>query len=137
MKDDVSKLTQLGSNKTSYSYDNPDKEILETFPNKYLDNNYIIEFISSEFTSLCPKTGQPDFAKIIVQYIANEKCIESKSFKLYLFAYRNYGSFMETIINKILEDLVEASTPKWMKVQGEFKARGGIKINVTAIFTEK
>jgi len=132
-KDDVSKLTQLGSNKgTNYKYENPSVEILETFSNRNPHRDYVVEFVFPEFTSLCPKTGQPDFAEIVIHYIPDEKCVESKSLKLYFFAYRNFGSFMETITNKILEDLVAVCGPRWMKVQGNFNARGGVIINVTA-----
>ena len=125
-------LKQLGSNKTKYKYNEPSSDILETFENKYPNRDYEIQFSFSEFTSLCPKTGQPDFALIEILYIANQKCIETKSLKLYLFTYRQYGSFMETIVNKILEDLVKACQPKWMQVTGKFNARGGISIEVTA-----
>ena len=125
-------LKQLGSKKTNYSYDKPNMMTLETFENKYPNRDYEIQFSFSEFTSLCPKTGQPDFAFIEILYIADQKCIETKSLKLYLFTYRQYGSFMETIVNKILEDLVKACQPKWMQVTGKFNARGGISIEVTA-----
>lgn len=135
MKDDISMLTQLGSG-VNYKYDEPSSEILETFPNKFPGRDYLIKFIFPEFTSLCPKTGQPDFATIEVQYIADEKCIESKSLKLYFFAYRQYGSFMETITNKILEDCVKVCNPKYMKVIGRFNPRGGIGIVVTAEYVK-
>lgn len=128
-------LKQLGSY-TTYVYDEPSKGILETFENRYPNRDYTIQFIFPEFTSLCPKTGQPDFATIEINYVANYKCIESKSLKLYFFAYRQYGSFMETMVNKILEDLVNVCQPKEMTVVGQFNARGGIIINVTAQFQE-
>jgi len=125
-------LKQLGSKTTEYKYKEPDVSILETFENKYPNNTYEVILQSEEFTSLCPKTGQPDFAKIKVMYTPDKKCIETKSFKLYLFAFRNYGSFMETITNKILNDLVLVCSPKEMTVSGIFNARGGIKIFVDA-----
>lgn len=127
-------LKQLGSMNTQYKYNDPSTEILETFENKYPDRNYEIQFLTSEFTSLCPRTKQPDFASIEIKYVADFKCIETKSLKLYLFSYRQYGSFMETIINKILSDLVFACQPRWMTVIGRFNARGGIEINVTSTF---
>ena len=132
-----SSLKQLGSNKTTYKYDEPSVKILETFSNKYPGKDYTVQFITSEVTSLCPKTGQPDFAEIDIQYIPYEKCIETKSLKLYLFAFRNYGAFMETITNKILADLVAVCNPKWMVVVGMFKSRGGIALNVTASYKRK
>lgn len=125
-------LRHLGSADTDYRLDAPSKDTLETFNNKCLVRNYKIQFIFSEFTSLCPKTGQPDFATIEINYIPDKLCIESKSLKLYFFAYRGYGSFMETITNKILEDLVSVCEPKWMQILGRFNARGGIFINVEA-----
>jgi 7-cyano-7-deazaguanine reductase len=125
-------LKQLGAKQTVYKYDEPSCEILETFKNKCPQRDYNIEFVSNEFTSLCPKTGQPDFASIKINYIADEDCIESKSLKLYLFAYRSYGAFMETIVNKILDDLVSVCSPRFMVVEGQFNVRGGIEINVRA-----
>lgn len=125
-------LKKLGAAKTEYKYDEPSKNILETFDNKYSKKRYNVEFIFPEFTSLCPKTGQPDFATIKINYIPDKFCIESKSLKLYLFAFRSYGSFMESITNKILEDLVSICCPIQMEVIGKFNARGGTFINVTA-----
>jgi len=126
------KLKKLGSENTKYEYADPSTAILETFNNKYPDNEYMVEFVFPEFTSLCPKTGQPDFAEIVIQYHPDQKCIESKSLKMYFFAYRSCGSFMETITNKILEDCFQMCNPHWMKVVGKFNARGGTFINVTA-----
>lgn len=132
MKDDVSGLSQLGSNQTEYSYDRPRADILETFPNQYPARKYFIRLEFPEFTSLCPRTGQPDFATILVEYFPNELCVESKSLKLYLFSYRNEGSFMETITNRILEDICSVCDPQWCKVTGSFNPRGGLKIDVYA-----
>jgi len=134
--DNTDTLIQLGSAETKYTYNNPTINLLEIFPNKYQHRGYITEFVFTEFSSLCPKTGQPDFATIKVEYIPNEKCIETKSLKLYFLAYRQYGSFMETITNKILEDCVFICTPKWMKVTANFNARGGTLINVEAEYKE-
>jgi 7-cyano-7-deazaguanine reductase len=125
-------LTKLGDHKTKYQYDNPTPDLLETFPNPYPNRDYLTEFVFTEFSSLCPKTGQPDFAVITVQYIPDKKCIETKSLKLYFLAYRQYGGFMEKIVNRILDDLVAVSDPRWMKVTGNFNARGGTLINVEA-----
>jgi 7-cyano-7-deazaguanine reductase len=130
-------VTKLGNHKTEYTYDNPTSDLLETFPNQYPDRSYITEFEFGEFTSLCPKTGQPDFATITVRYIPGERCIETKSLKLYLLAFRQYGSFMETITNKILDDLVAVCSPRWMKVTGNFNARGGTLINVEAEYENR
>lgn len=136
-KDDVAQLTKLGSHETKYQYDTPTPQVLETFTNKYPHRRYVTQFVFNEFTSLCPKTGQPDFATISVEYCANEKCIETKSLKLYFLAYRQYGSFMETITNKVLEDLVHVCSPHWMRVVSNFNARGGTLINVTAEYSEE
>lgn len=125
-------LTQLGNHNTQYSYDNPSIDMLEVFNNQYIGRHYETQFKFPEFTSLCPKTGQPDFATIVIKYVPDRYCIETKSLKLYFLAYRNYGSFMETIVNKILEDCAQVCNPHWMKVIGNFNARGGTKIKVTA-----
>lgn len=130
-------LTQLGSKSTEYKYGDPTEDILETFENRYPMREYEVQFLTEEFTSLCPRTGQPDFAKIEINYIPNKKCIETKSLKLYLFSYRQCGSFMETITNRILEDLVSVCQPKEMEVIGRFNARGGVTINVTAQYYEE
>lgn len=130
--DNTTSLTQLGSAETKYTYDNPTAQLLETFENQYPNRKYITEFVFTEFSSLCPKTGQPDFATIKVQYIPDKLCIETKSLKLYFLAFRQYGSFMETITNKILEDCSGVCTPQWMKVVANFNARGGTLINVEA-----
>ena len=128
-------LKVLGSKQTVYPKE-PDKKILETFENKYPKREYTVEFRCPEFTSLCPKTGQPDFAEIVITYTPEKKCIETKSLKLYLFSFRTYGSFMEPITNRILDDLVAVCKPQWMRIDGAFNARGGIGINVTAEYDE-
>ncbi len=131
-KDPMEGITKLGDQKTKYVYDNPTPDILETFPNPKPERDYVTEFVFGEMSSLCPKTGQPDFATITIRYIADERCIETKSLKLYFLAYRQYGAFMEAVCNKILDDLVSVCNPRWMQVVGNFNARGGTFINVEA-----
>jgi 7-cyano-7-deazaguanine reductase len=104
---------------------------LETFPNPNPEKNYEIFFDCPEFTCLCPKTGQPDFAKIQIKYCADQKCIELKSLKLYLWSFRDKGSFHEAVTNKILDDIVEKISPRWIEVVGIFNVRGGIYTTVT------
>ncbi len=103
-------------------------EVLETFINKHPGREYLVTFTCPEFTSLCPKTGQPDFAKIIINYIPRERMVESKSLKLYLFSFRNHGDFHEDCINIILNDLVKLMDPLYIEVRGLFTPRGGISI---------
>ena len=103
---------------------------LEAFPNRSPGRFYLVTLETSEFTCLCPKTGQPDFATIRVQYVPDEKVVESKSFKLYLWSYRTEGAFHEHVINQILQDLVQVLDPHWIRVTGVFNIRGGIGITV-------
>jgi len=110
----------------------PSATILETFPNRYAQRDYWIRFECSDFTSLCPVTGQPDFAHISVDYVPDRTCIETKSLKFYLNAFRSTRSFNEEVANRILEDLVAACAPRRMIVQGQFAARGGISVTVQA-----
>jgi len=133
---EIEGLTKLGGQKIKYQYDNPTADLLETFLNPYPNRDYLTEFIFNEFSSLCPKTGQPDFAVLTVQYIPKTRCIETKSLKLYFLAYRQYGGFMEKITNKVLEDLVKVCHPKWMIVEGDFNTRGGTQIRVEAEYNE-
>ena len=112
--------------------ESPDKARLESFPNKYPTRDYSIEFDCPEFTSLCPVTGQPDFAKIRILYIPDVICLESKSLKLYLGSFRTIGMFHEEITNRILDDLVSECEPRWARVVGTMNPRGGIAITVTA-----
>ena len=135
--DNTASLTMLGSNKTEYLYDKPSAKHLETFPNKFRDRDYVVQLVVPEFTSLCPKTGQPDFGTITIRYVPDKLCIESKSLKLYLFSYRDEGAFMETLTNRILDDLVEVCQPHHMEVTGDFAARGGITISVTATYVKE
>ncbi len=103
-------------------------EILETFVNKHPDNEYLVSFNCPEFTSLCPKTGQPDFATITINYIPRVEMVESKSLKLYLFSFRNHGDFHEDCVNIIMKDLVKLMNPRYLEVIGHFTPRGGISI---------
>jgi 7-cyano-7-deazaguanine reductase len=102
------------------------RKLLETFENEFQDREYVIEHTAPEFTSVCPKTGQPDFATIILEYVPDKLCIELKSYKIYLTSFRNDGIFYESVTNKILDDLVAVTKPQYMKVTAEFNARGGI-----------
>ena len=103
-------------------------EVLETFENKHLENDYWVQFNCPEFTSLCPITGQPDFAEIKIMYIPEYRMVESKSLKLYLFSFRNNGDFHEDCVNIIMKDLVKLMEPKYIEVIGLFTPRGGISI---------
>ena len=122
-------LTKLGS-RAAHVFEAPDASILEAFPNRYPDRDYVITFEHPEFTSLCPMTGQPDFGTIRIVYAPGERCVESKSFKLYMGAFRNHGSFMESLTNKITDDLISVLAPRRMSVEGIFNVRGGTHIRV-------
>lgn len=111
-----------------------DAALLETFPNPHPARDYIIVHKVREFTSLCPKTGQPDFARLTISYVAGAECIELKSLKLYLQSFRNEGIFYEDVTNRILEDLVACCRPKWMRVRTHWSVRGGIHSVITAAF---
>lgn len=120
-------VTLLGDTAVKYPAEYA-PEILETFENKHQGNEYLVTFTCPEFTSLCPKTGQPDFAKIIINYIPRQRMVESKSLKLYLFSFRNHGDFHEDCVNTIMKDLVKLMDPKYLEVKGIFTPRGGISI---------
>lgn len=107
-------------------------KLLEIFDNSFPKRDYLIVHKANEFTSVCPKTGQPDFGVITISYIAAKKCVELKSLKFYLQSFRNEGIFYENVINRILEDLVGVLKPKWMEVVGEFSVRGGLCSTITA-----
>jgi len=107
-------------------------KFLEVFDNSFPNRDYIIIHQANEFTSVCPKTGQPDFGVISISYIPGKKCVELKSLKFYLQSFRNEGIFYENVTNRILEDLVKALNPKWMEVKGEFTIRGGLNSIVIA-----
>jgi 7-cyano-7-deazaguanine reductase len=116
-------LGKVTDYKTDY-----DPSVLETFINKHPENDYWVRFNCPEFTSLCPITGQPDFAEIRIEYIPDIKMVESKSLKLYLFSFRNHGDFHEDCVNKIMKDLIHLMNPKYIEVSGFFTPRGGISI---------
>lgn len=120
-------VTLLGNTATDYpSHYAP--EVLEVFPNKNPQDQAWTTFVCTEFTSLCPKTGQPDFARIYINYVADKKMVESKSLKIYLFSFRNHGDFHEDCVQKICNDLYNVMKPKFIEVIGEFTPRGGITI---------
>jgi 7-cyano-7-deazaguanine reductase len=126
-------MKKYGVNKSD-----PNKvRLLETFENSFPGRNYLIIHRSNEFTSVCPKTGQPDFGVITISYIANKYCIELKSLKYYLQSFRNEGIFYEDVINRILDDLVSVIKPKWMEIQGDFSVRGGLNSTVITSYGKK
>lgn len=120
-------LKSLGK-KTNYEF-NYTPEVLEKFNNKHVENDYFIKFNCPEFTSLCPITGQPDFATIYISYIPDIYCVESKSLKLYLFSFRNHGDFHEDCVNIIMKDLIKLLNPRYIEVWGKFLPRGGLSID--------
>lgn len=121
-------LTLLGNQKVPYSF-NYNPGIMEVFDNKHPENDYWVKFNCPEFTSLCPITGQPDFATIYISYIPDQKMVESKSLKLYLFSFRNHGGFHEDCMNIIMNDLIKLMSPKYIEIWGKFTPRGGISID--------
>ena len=121
-------LTLLGNKKTVYKQDYA-PEVLESFVNKHPENDYWVRFNCPEFTSLCPITGQPDFAEIRISYLPDVKMVESKSLKLYLFSFRNHGDFHEDCVNIIMKDLIKLMDPKYIEVWGKFTPRGGLSID--------
>ena len=110
------------------------RDILETFDNQYPGRDYTIEIVCGEFTTVCPRTGQPDFGRLTFRYTPEAKCVELKSLKLYLQQYRNEGIFYETATNRILDDLVAVLRPRKMTLAAAFTTRGGITTTVTATF---
>lgn len=122
-------LTLLKKGEMNYPTE-PDASIFETFKNTNPQRDYCIQFETDEFTSLCPITGQPDFARITIEYIPDQLCVESKSLKLFLFSFRNEGSFYEDVTNRIYSDLFELLKPRHLIVAGDFTARGGIRSSV-------
>ena len=132
-REGLDQLKQLGSQNTKYTYDY-DPSLLERIPNKHADRDYFIKFNCPEFTSLCPKSGQPDFGRIVISYIPDHKLVESKSLKLYLFSFRNNGDFHEDCVNIIKNDLVNLLQPKYLEVAGYFNPRGGISILPFAVY---
>lgn len=126
-KKNLGTVSSLGSQKTTYQIEYA-PNLLEYFENKNPTSDSWVSFVCTEFTSLCPKTNQPDFAKIFINYIADKKMVESKSLKLYLFSFRNHGDFHEDCVEKITNDLVKLLGPRYLEVIGEFTPRGGIAI---------
>lgn len=124
---EINELSLLGQAGVKYPTDY-DPALLETFENKHPQDDYIVTFLCPEFTSLCPKTGQPDFGKIIINYIPDRRMVESKSLKLYLFSFRNHGDFHEDCVNIIMKDLIRLMEPRYIEVRGIFMPRGGISI---------
>jgi 7-cyano-7-deazaguanine reductase len=114
-----------------------DKNLLEVFKNEHPNRDYNIIHEAPEFTSVCPKTGQPDFGKITVEYIPDELCVELKSLKLYFNSYRNDGIFYESVTNRILDDLVDACKPRYMLITSEFNVRGGISSTIEAEYIKE
>ena len=108
---------------------------IETWPNQFPD--YEIEIVTPEFTSVCPKTGLPDFGEIVLRYVPDKRCLELKSYKMYLLAYRNVGIFQENIVNRVLRDVVKAANPISASVVGDFSPRGGLGTIVTASWSRK
>ncbi len=127
-KNEMKDITLLGNKNVTYKSDYA-PEVLESFDNKHPDNDYFVKFNCPEFTSLCPITGQPDFATIYISYIPDKKMVESKSLKLYLFSFRNHGDFHEDCVNIIMKDLIKLMDPKYIEVWGKFTPRGGISID--------
>ena len=123
----IKQLTLLGHSTTRYP-DSPDKARLESFPNTYSRRDYIVRFDCPEFTSRCPITDQPDFGEIMIEYVPDQLCLESKALKLYLFSFRNHNTFHEEAVNRILDDIIKAIMPRRVKVTGNFNPRGGISI---------
>lgn len=130
---DTSKLSLLGNAESKYQYDSPNPAILEVFANGHQEFPYVIGLDALEFTSLCPMTGQPDYGRIRIDYIADELCVESKSLKFYLVSYRNHGSFHEDCVNTIADDIFRVIKPHYLRVFGDFNVRGGISIKPMVI----
>ncbi len=128
---DLAGLSLLGHTR------NQPSKTLEAFPNRHPQRRYVVTLESDEFTCVCPATGQPDYGTITIKYIPDKKIVESKSLKLYLWSYRNEGIFQEHLVNTICDDLVKALDPHWIEVTGDFKARGGITLQVVATHEKK
>ena len=128
-KNDLADLTLLGQKTTK-----PTKK-LETFPNHHPNRDFTVTLRSDEFTTVCPATGQPDFATITIRYIPDKRIVESKSLKLYLWSFRNEGVFQEHVTNVILDDMVDVLEPRWCEIVAEFAVRGGITITVQAEYS--
>ena len=110
----------------------PDTKLLETFPNPHPRRDYLIEHLAEEFTSVCPVTGQPDFGRMVIEYVADQLCVELKSLKLYLQSYRHEGIYYEDVTNRVLEHLADCLKPRWLQVRSEWRPRGGIRSTIVA-----
>ncbi len=130
---DADGLRALGSARTEYHLDGPDAGLLEAFPNPRPGAAWVVGLDCPEFTSLCPVTGQPDFGRLLIDYVPDGRCVESKSLKLYLFSYRNHGAFHEACVNGVADDLVGLLAPVALRVRGDFNPRGGIAIRPLAL----
>jgi len=126
------RLGALG-NPTEYRYNEPDASVLETFDNPYPTSAWVVALLCNEFTTLCPVTGQPDYGRLQVEYVPGGLCVESKSLKLYLMRYRNEGTFHEACVNRVADDLCSRLSPRYLRVYGDFNARGGIAIKPLAV----
>jgi 7-cyano-7-deazaguanine reductase len=135
-KKEMKDITLLGQKNVIYEYDYM-PETLETFDNKHPDNDYWVKFNCPEFTSLCPITGQPDFATLYISYVPDIKMVESKSLKLYLVSFRNHGDFHEDVVNVIMKDLIRLMQPRYIEVWGKFLPRGGISIDPYSNYGKK
>ena len=135
-KEDMPEVDLLGQKNVKYGYEYA-PEILQTFDNKHPDNDYWVKFNCPEFTSLCPITGQPDFATMYISYVPDIRMVESKSLKLYLVSFRNHGDFHEDVVNIIMKDLIKAMDPRYIEVWGKFLPRGGISIDPYANYGRK
>lgn len=127
-EEELQGISHLGENGTAYPTDYA-PELLEYFVNKHQERDYVVRLDCPEFTTLCPKTGQPDFGHLWINYIPGERMVESKSLKLYLFSFREHGDFHEDVVNIILDDLWRLMEPRYIEVVGRFMPRGGISIN--------
>jgi len=110
---------------------------VDTWKNQYPERDYVVQIDIPEFTCICPKTGLPDFATIVIRYVPDRQCVELKSLKYYTIFYRDVGIFNENVVNRMLDDLVKCCAPRWMEIVGEFNARGGIKTTVRAEFGKR
>lgn len=116
--------------KTDYNFDSPNLKTLQAVPNPHTDVDYVASFTCPEFTSICPITGQPDFAELVINYVPNKSILESKSLKLYLVSYRNHGAFHEDCTIQVAKDIIKTIKPKWLSIEGYWAPRGGIPIEV-------
>jgi 7-cyano-7-deazaguanine reductase len=125
-------LAALGG-RTEYRYDQPDAGVLESFANPSPGSPWAVSLICNEFTTLCPVTGQPDYGRLLIEYVPLQRCVESKSLKLYLMRYRNHGAFHEACVNRVADDLCRQIAPRYLRVYGDFNPRGGIAIRPLAV----